>query len=136
MKYHMSSTTAFILLLVTVPMPLISYADNSRTTLVGSCSNVSSGFCNEFTGSSYTTKAVQRTCEKNKMVFLSGACPVENRVGSCLVYAGRPIAITPIFPAHTPPKKKLPQPQQNNAHHSRAPGNQTDYEKKFIFLPG
>jgi pyruvate/2-oxoacid:ferredoxin oxidoreductase beta subunit len=89
MKYHMSSTTAFILLLVTVPMPLISYADNSRTTLVGSCSNVSSGFCNEFTGSSYTTKAVQRTCEKNKMVFLSGACPVENRVGSCLVYAGQ-----------------------------------------------
>ena len=88
MKYHIPTTTAFILSLVTVLMPLISNGGSS-TALVGSCNNISGGFCNEFTGSSYTTKAVQRSCEKQKMVFIGGACPAENRVGSCLVYAGQ-----------------------------------------------
>lgn len=94
-NHHSRTATAFMLALVTAVMSLTGCGDgnspdaNNSTTLVGSCNNVASGFCNEFTGASYTTQAVQRSCEKQKTVFIAGACPVENRVGSCLVYAGQ-----------------------------------------------
>lgn len=109
MKSHHSRTaTAFMLALVTAVMSLTGCGDgnspdtNNSTTLVGSCNNVASGFCNEFTGSSYKTPAVQRTCEKQKMLFIAGACPVENRVGSCLVYAGQIYESSYRYYAHFP----------------------------------
>lgn len=58
-------------------------------TIAGSCNNAASGFCNEFTGSSYKAASVQRACERQKMVFLAGACPAEGRVGSCLTSKGK-----------------------------------------------
>jgi len=55
----------------------------------GSCNNTTSGFCNEFTGSSYKTTNVEKSCKKQKMEFLTGSCPTEGLVGSCLVYGGK-----------------------------------------------
>jgi len=55
--------------------------------LAGSCSNASAGFCNEFTGASYTPASVERDCKAlgAGIVFLPGACPTDSRVGTCLV---------------------------------------------------
>lgn len=66
-----------------------SLAGIKSATIAGSCNNAASGFCNEFTGSSYKSASAQRVCEGQKMIFLAGACPTEGRVGSCLVYKGK-----------------------------------------------
>lgn len=67
-----------------------SGADNAAAApakLVGSCSNASAGFCNEFTGSGYTAASVEKDCKAlgAGIVFLPGACPTDSRVGTCLV---------------------------------------------------
>ena len=66
-----------------------SSADNASAPakLAGSCSNASGGFCNEFTGSSYTPAKVESDCKALGMgiVFLPGACATDSRVGTCLV---------------------------------------------------
>jgi len=58
-------------------------------TMAGSCNNAASGFCNEFTGSSYKAERVKRSCKGQGGAFLAGACPTEGRVGTCLVNKGR-----------------------------------------------
>lgn len=59
-------------------------------TSAGSCNNSASGFCNEFTGSSYKVERVKRSCkEGNGVKYLAGACPTEERIGTCVVYKGK-----------------------------------------------
>lgn len=59
-------------------------------TTAGSCNNTASGFCNEFTGPSYKAERVKRACkERQGVMYLSGACPTEGRIGTCLVYKGK-----------------------------------------------
>ena len=58
-------------------------------TIAGSCNNPASGFCNEFTGSSYKAERVKRSCKGQGGAFLAVACPTEGRVGTCLVNKGR-----------------------------------------------
>ena len=93
-------TAAFTLALMAAVLQLAGCGDSGTGSsagagsavaagLAGSCNNVASGFCNEFTGSSYKPASVQRSCEAQKMLFLSGACPAEGRVGTCLVYKGK-----------------------------------------------
>ena len=64
-------------------------AESANAAIAGSCNNTASGFCNEFTGSSYRAANVERSCNKQKMKFLAGVCPTEKRVGSCVVYKGK-----------------------------------------------
>jgi len=64
-------------------------AESAHAGIAGSCENTASGFCNEFTGSSYQTANVERSCKRQKMTFLAGACPTAGRVGSCLMYKGK-----------------------------------------------
>jgi hypothetical protein len=58
--------------------------------LAGSCNNANAGFCNEFTGSSYTPAGVEDSCKAQGagIVFLPGLCPSDGRVGTCLVRKG------------------------------------------------
>ena len=61
----------------------------------GSCHNAAGGFCNEFSGSSYTVDSVQKSCgviggmRIEGPMFLPGLCPTEGRVGTCLVNKGK-----------------------------------------------
>lgn len=64
-------------------------AKSASPKVAGSCNNPASGFCNEFTGSAYKAANVEKSCKKQKLAFLAGACPTEGRVGSCLVYKGK-----------------------------------------------
>ncbi len=64
-------------------------AEGAGSRIAGSCDNAASGFCNEFTGSSYKAANVERSCKGQKMTFLTGACKTEGRVGSCLMYKGK-----------------------------------------------
>jgi hypothetical protein len=64
-------------------------SNSAAAGLVGSCNNAASGFCNEFTGSSYKAASVQQSCVRQKMLFLSGTCPAAGRVGTCLIYKGK-----------------------------------------------
>jgi hypothetical protein len=64
-------------------------AESANAVIAGSCNNAASGFCNEFTGSSYKAANVERSCSKQKLTYLAGACPTKGRVGSCLVYKGK-----------------------------------------------
>lgn len=57
-------------------------------SFAGSCNNAPAGFCNEFTGASYKAATVQRSCEAQKMQYLSGACPTAGQVGTCVVKKG------------------------------------------------
>ena len=66
-----------------------SVAESAGPVTAGSCNNRAGGFCNEFTGPSYKAANVEKSCTKQKMAFLAGACPAEGRVGSCIVYKGR-----------------------------------------------
>ena len=63
--------------------------NNSNAVIAGSCNNTASGFCNEFTGASYKSANVEKSCKRQKMKFLAGACPTEDMVGSCLMYKGK-----------------------------------------------
>ncbi len=88
----MTAALALTLLLAALHLAGFRVHGTSSATaaeLAGSCNNVASGFCNEFTGSSYQAASVQRTCEGQKMLYLAGACPTEKRVGTCLVYQGK-----------------------------------------------
>jgi hypothetical protein len=92
---------AGMLLLVAAFLSLASFAgagsSNSTNasvtmaaTTAGSCNNTASGFCNEFTGPSYKSARVKETCKGGQgMMYLSGACPTEGRIGTCLVYKGK-----------------------------------------------
>lgn len=96
-----SVTTHAITLLVTAALLALSSCSDggSRSkpgsnitpanSIVGSCNNTLSGFCNEFTGTAYNAAAVQKSCEQQKMTFIAGPCPAESLVGSCLVYKGQ-----------------------------------------------
>jgi len=64
-------------------------AESANAVTAGSCNNTASGFCNDFTGSSYKAANVERSCNKQKLTFLAGACPTEKRVGSCVMYKGK-----------------------------------------------
>jgi len=66
-----------------------SVAASANSTIAGSCNNTAGGFCNEFTGSSYKAARVEKSCYRQNMAFLAGACPTKERVGSCLVYKGK-----------------------------------------------
>jgi hypothetical protein len=101
MNYHPhTSTTLFMMMLAAIVAQLAGCSDggagnstspsgSTPATVAGSCNNAASGFCNEFTGSSYKAASVQRACDGQKMKFQAGACPTEGRVGSCLVYKGK-----------------------------------------------
>jgi len=86
-----------MLLFAVAILPMASFAAagggkaaNASVTTAGSCNNASSGFCNEFTGSSYKVERVKRSCMAVKGVkYLSGACPTEGRIGTCIVYKGK-----------------------------------------------
>ena len=76
-----------MLMLAAAVLPLAGCGGGSRSsTIAGSCNNAASGFCVEYTGSSY--KDMKTVCEAQKSAFLAGACPSEGRVGSCLVHKG------------------------------------------------
>lgn len=64
-------------------------AECAAPVFAGSCNNTASGFCNEFTGYSYKAANVERSCKRQKMTFLTGACPTAGRVGSCVMYKGK-----------------------------------------------
>jgi hypothetical protein len=66
-----------------------SVAECANSRIAGSCENTASGFCNEFTGSSYKAANVEKSCKGQKMTFLTGACSTVGRVGSCLTYKGK-----------------------------------------------
>jgi len=79
-KLHYVSLLAFVLSLASF---------NVHATIAGSCNNTASGFCNEFSGSAYKADKVQTSCQRQGMKFLSGACPTQERVGTCIVYKGK-----------------------------------------------
>lgn len=55
----------FILVLIALANLLLGYSERaSSATLAGSCNNAKMGFCNEFTGSSYTAVTIQGMCGK------------------------------------------------------------------------
>jgi len=100
MRRHSRNGTSFLLMLAALFLPLASFGGdgNSSSTIAGvatpsaiagSCGNPASGFCNEFTGSSYRAERVERTCKRQGGTFLAGVCPTEGRVGTCRVYKGR-----------------------------------------------
>lgn len=100
MSHHSHTGTSFMLLLAAAFLPLASYGGDGGSsstnasvttpaTAAGSCNNTASGFCNEFTGSSYKAAGVERACKRQGVMFLAGACPTEGRVGTCLVYKGK-----------------------------------------------
>ena len=100
MRRHSRTGTSFLLMLAALFLPLASFGGdgNSSSTIAGvatpsaiagSCGNPASGFCNEFTGSSYRAERVERTCKRQGGTFLAGACSTEGRVGTCRVYKGR-----------------------------------------------
>ncbi|MEK6696588.1 MAG: hypothetical protein AABY98_05450 [Candidatus Deferrimicrobiota bacterium] len=100
MSHHTHTSTSFLLMLAALFLPLASFGGDGNSsstnasvatpaTIAGSCNNPASGFCNEFTGSSYKAARVKRACKGQGVVFLAGACPTEGRVGTCLVYKGR-----------------------------------------------
>jgi hypothetical protein len=100
MSHRSHTGTSLLLMLAVLFLPLASFGGDANSgsttaraataaTIAGSCNNAASGFCNEFTGSSYKAERVQRTCKGQGGVFLAGACPTEGRVGTCLVYKGR-----------------------------------------------
>ena len=60
-----------------------------HATTAGSCNNAAGGFCNEFNGNSYKADRVEKSCQRQGMKFLSGACPVKEHVGSCTVFKGK-----------------------------------------------
>jgi hypothetical protein len=64
-------------------------AESASSMIAGSCNNAASGFCNEFTGSSYKAANVERSCKKQNLTYIAGACPTKKRVGSCVVYKGK-----------------------------------------------
>lgn len=63
----------------------------AETPSKGSCNNAPKGFCNEFTGSQYTTPQVQMACKAQGVAFSAGLCPTDKLVGSCKVQAGAPL---------------------------------------------
>ena len=91
MNHHSRTTTFFMLMLTAAVLPLASCSDggSSGSPTAGSCDNAASGMCVEYTGAGYTALSMQRVCESQKLAFLAGACPIEGRVGSCLVYKGK-----------------------------------------------
>lgn len=93
MKHHSGRIISIMLLLSAAALLLASDSKNANATtppaLAGSCLNSASGFCNEFTGSSYKADRVARSCEQQRMTFLAGECPTGERVGTCLVYKGK-----------------------------------------------
>lgn len=58
----------------------------------GSCLNQSIGVCQDFHGTGHSTTEVQATCAGQNLRYARGACPLEDRVGSCLLFAEQPIA--------------------------------------------
>ncbi|MDA8178112.1 MAG: hypothetical protein ACYC34_06225 [Desulfobacteria bacterium] len=85
MSRHSHTGTSFLLMLAALLLPLASLGGDGA----GSCNNTASGFCNEFTGSSYKAERVKRSCKGQGGAFLAGACPTEGRVGTCRVNKGR-----------------------------------------------
>ncbi len=78
-----------------LPTPGVAGTGSTNTAATssvpaGSCGNSASGFCNEFTGSSYKVERVKKSCrEGNGVKYLAGACPTEGRIGTCTVYKGK-----------------------------------------------
>ena len=64
-------------------------AEWANASIAGSCNNTVSGFCNEFTGSSYKAANVEKSCKRQKTTYLAGVCSTQGRVGSCLMYKGK-----------------------------------------------
>jgi hypothetical protein len=60
----------------------------TTAAIVSSCHNAAGGACTEFTGADYKNTTIRRSCESQKATFLPGACPIESRVGACLVKKG------------------------------------------------
>lgn len=89
----------FMFLLATTTLPLKSFgADGSANSTsasttepsvtAGSCWNPAGGFCNEFTGTSYTATTTKRICDGQGLRYLPGTCPPEGQLGTCLMYKG------------------------------------------------
>ena len=73
MNHHSHTSISFLLMLAALFLLLASFGGDGKSgstnagvampaTLAGSCNNPASGFCNEFTGSSYKAAGVQRAC--------------------------------------------------------------------------
>ena len=58
----------------------------------GSCLTQAIGICQDFHGTGHSAIEVQTTCVAQKLRFARGACPVEDRLGTCLLFAERPLA--------------------------------------------
>jgi len=87
-----------VLLLLFILLPPTNFACASSkissitipAPTAGSCNNATSGFCNEFTGSSYKIERVKKSCKEGQgVMYLVGSCPTEKRVGTCIVYKGK-----------------------------------------------
>ncbi len=100
MNQHSRTTTFSMLMLTVAVLSLASCSDGGSSSATsasvtpdaptaGSCDNAASGMCVEYTGAGYTALSMQGVCESQKLAFLAGACPIEERVGSCLVYKGK-----------------------------------------------
>jgi hypothetical protein len=60
----------------------------AATVSGGSCNYTATGNCMEYTGAAWKGMTMQRLCESQKGVFLTGACPAEGRLGMCLKAKG------------------------------------------------
>ena len=144
MSHHTHTSTSFLLMLAALFLPLASFGGDGNSsstnasvatpaTIAGSCNNPASGFCNEFTGSSYKAARVKRACKGQGVVFLAGACPTEGGSARALCTRegtmNQDIATTRISRGSAPsPKAGLPRPPKANAPNSRASGPRTEAE--------
>lgn len=58
----------------------------------GSCLTQAVGVCQDFHGPGHSATEVQSTCVAQNLRYAPGACPVEDRVGTCLLFVDEPIA--------------------------------------------
>lgn len=75
---------------VAAPAPPIPQSP-AKLSVKGSCNNARQGFCNDFTGESYTRDQVEAACRAQKVEFSGEPCPAEGRVGTCLTRTGDPL---------------------------------------------
>lgn len=58
----------------------------------GSCLTQAIGVCQDFHGAGHSAIEVRSTCTAQNLRYARGACPLEERIGSCLLFGEQPTA--------------------------------------------
>lgn len=58
----------------------------------GSCLTQAIGVCQDFHGPGHSANEVQSTCNGQRLVYGRGACPLEDRIGTCELFTDQPVA--------------------------------------------